>query len=156
MSKTPLIANLKAESTGFQSPIAILWNDENHRYHFWISDYNSDPFDFVVYRNKLDLTAQSNTRKLESSRGYCATVLPLILPQLHDLIAADGARLATERDAAMVRANEAKAAAMIRDAAPQLLAALERIIRASNEGAIYQSDACLIAARKAIAAAKGE
>ena len=155
MSKqSPIVFNLRAESSGSMSPIAIIWQDDAHRYHFWLNDFTVDPADFVVYRNSLDLKI-SNTRKLESSRGYSASVLPLILPQLPDLIAANGARLSAERDADIARANEAKAAAMVRDAAPALLAALERVIRASNEGAIYQSDACLIAARSAVKLAKG-
>lgn len=81
------IKNLHGE--GVSHNIAICWESDGFRHHFWLSDYNNNPGDFVIYRN-LPLEHPGahgfNARELESSKGYGAKVLPLILPHVPELI----------------------------------------------------------------------
>jgi len=57
---------------------------------------------------------------------------------------------------AAVRREENESNLRLIAAAPDLLAALQRIVRARQDGAIHPDDPCIDAARAAIAKAKGE
>jgi hypothetical protein len=161
--KQPTINNLSAQAHGHYSSLSIHWEDAGYRYHFWMNDLqtaerevatgDTDALEFTVYRNSRADTI--TTRLLASNKGYSARVLPLILPEVPALVAAALDVHRAERVAADMSRAEAIKAQRVRDAAPQLLAALEEIAFGQFNGGATVADLQYLA-RAALSVVKGE
>lgn len=149
-----ILQDLRAEATGTSenAPVAVSWNGEGYRHHFWMRDYNREakcaaeygqdgkPLDFTIYRNLPEGHPDARgfrTRHLSTAKGYGAKVLAIVVPQLPALL--EAAELERQQNAA-AEAVEQRAQMRIhlaREAGPDLLAVVIKLV----EGKGCQFDA---------------
>lgn len=129
------LRNLRGEAHG--SLIAICWDSESYRHHFWLGDLRAatatqqtdgGALDVPIYRNlPLDHpdSRRTSARTLDSTRGYGKAALDLLAGSiLDDLVRQATEQMTAKRMEEDVRAAEMLRAARIRAAAPAMLDAL--------------------------------
>ncbi|MHB1100237.1 MAG: hypothetical protein ACYCZR_11850 [Burkholderiales bacterium] len=139
----PSIDNVRAEANGLHetADIVISWEGDGYVHHFWLNDYQrevariaqsgkDEPLDFIVYRNLPaghENYRRSRTRHLDSTKGYCAKVLPNIVTQIPMLVAIARSVQKAKVEEQQRSQIEARKISKARELGPEMLTVLKSL-----------------------------
>ncbi len=107
------------------------------RFHFWIHPRTGKIEGGIVYKNSVADAGQKgyyNTRTLSAEKGVGREIVGLLMPHLRAALKTFRSEEAQKAIAEAEKARQARAVQRIRDAAPEILQALEDLVRAVDAG----------------------